>query len=383
MKATVVVITRDRPWKVKRLIESVFGPELPCLSLVLIDDSTSENFKKIERSLAPYADVCQHRSSTEVKSHIENVLKQTGLTPTQKSCLKVCVGLKSPFHKFARSLSRINLFRDQFLALLSQSFAPYSTARNLGIYSAHREFNAQRIVFLDDDCYIRRPERLMDALQLVGERMEGKEIVAVSGLYQDLSLYNGDRTHRYQKPTPTAILTGMKTFLKCSFLTQQEQRLAIMPSHILGGALILSDKVFLRLPFDPFIPRGEDHAYLIDFKARFTRDFTMVRDNLFVVQHDPPSIKPRRLQEKNILRDIFRFIYLRFKVDQCPIPFFTTRWALKSLVGMFLEPSNSECRLLQLWALLFLARLYAKRNAHKYSNIVVAWRFFLEQLGTD
>jgi len=379
MKVTAVVITRDRPLQVERLIDSISQSKMESLSLVLIDDSSHKNFESIENLLFSYGKICEHTSSSEARRKVEGVLKEIDLTRAQRSFVETCVGLKSPFVEFAESLSKIFLFRASFSAILSQSFSPYSTARNLGIYCACRAFNPEKIVFLDDDCYMKRPERLMAALQLVGKKIDGKELVAISGLYEDLSLYMRKKRH-CEELTPTSILTGMNSFLKRSFLTGQEQRLALMPYHTLGGALILSKKVFLSLPFDPFVPRGEDHAYCVDLKDRYGRDFAIARDNLFVVQHDKHLEASRTPQEINTLRDIFRFVYLRFKVGHYFIPYFTIRWALNATFHMFLEAPKSKQRILELWALLFLSRNYAKRNADKYSEIMEAWESFLKRI---
>ncbi len=379
MKVTAVVITRDRPLQVERLIDSISQPKMASLSLVLIDDSSHENFESIENLLLSYGGICEHTSSLEARREVESVLKEIDLTTAQRSFVETCVGLKSPFVEFAESLSKIFLFRASFSAILSQSFGPYSTARNLGIYCACRAFNPEKIVFLDDDCYLKTPERLMAALQLVGRKIDGKELVAISGLYEDLSLYMQKRRH-YEELTPTSILTGMNSFLKRSFLTNQEQRLALTPYHTLGGALILSKKVFLSLPFDPFVPRGEDHAYCVDLKDRYGRDFAFARDNLFVVQHDKKLETSRTPQEINALRDIFRFVYLRFKVGHYFIPHFTIRWALNAAVHMFLEAPKSKQRFLELWALLFFSRNYAKRNSDKYPEIREAWESFLKRI---
>ncbi len=380
MKVTAVVITRDRPLQVKRLIDSISNPEAPSLSLVLIDDSSPENFESTENMLVSYGDAWKHKSSLEARREVKSLLKKTDLARAQKSFIETCVGLKSPFVEFAESLSKRVLFRESLCAILSQSFSPYSTARNLGIYSACRAFDPDRIVFLDDDCYMKSPERLTAALQLIGKKVDGKEIVAVSGLYEALSLSKRKGRHTYEELTPTSILTGMNSFLKRSFLAGQEQRLALMPYHTLGGALILSKKVFTSLPFDPFIPRGEDHAYCVDLKNRYGRDFAIVRDNLFVVQHDRHLGGSRNLQEINTLRDIFRFVYLRFKVGHYFIPYFTIRWALNAAVHMFLETPKSKQRILELSALLFLARNYAKRNADKYPETIEAWESFLKRI---
>jgi hypothetical protein len=240
-------------------------------------------------------------------------------------------------------------------------------------------FNPEMLVFLDDDCYVEMPERLVQAVHLIYKKIANKEIFAVSGLYKELSLALSRNMYPYGRQTPTSILTGMRSFLHRSFLTQQEQRLVLMPYHALGGALILSKKVALSLPFDPFIPRGEDHAYCVDLKARCGEKYALVRDNFFVVQHRS-TVRSRDLQEVNVLRDMFRFIYLRFKVKHAFIPYFTLRWGLTSLISMLLKPWNGKQYLRELWVLLFQARIFAKRNAHKFVSLPKAWKVFLRHL---
>jgi len=380
MKVTAVVITRDRPSQVQQLVASILHSKMPPITFVLVDDSTRRNFEDTEKFLLSSKIIHEHRSSLQMRKEVERVLKRMDLTATQKTSIEACVGSKSSFLEFADSLSKINLFRSSFLDILSRSFSPYSSARNLGIYCACSAFDPERIVFLDDDCYIERPEKLMAALQLIGERLDGKEIIAVSGLYEDLALSKRKSRHRYEELAPTSILTGMSSFLKRSFLTDQQQRLTLMPHHTLGGALVLSRKVFMSLPFDPFIPRGEDHAYCVDLKQRCGRGFTIVRDNQFVVQHgSQPKVSPNR-QETNTLRDIFRFVYLQFKVGEHFIPYLTIRWATSAIIHMLLEAPKSRRRFIELWTLLFLARSFAKRNAGKYSETVKAWRSFLGEV---
>jgi len=379
MKVAVVVITRDRPLQVERLIDSIFRSETPSLSLVLIDDSSVENFERIESLLLSYGDTHEHKSSLEARREVEGVLKKIDCA-RERSFIETCVGLKSPFIEFAESLSKMAPFRGSFSAILSKSFSPYSRARNLGIYCACRAFAPDKIVFLDDDCHLNRPERLTAALQLIGRTVDGKEIVAVSGLYEDLRLSEKKGRHTYDELTPASILTGMNSFLKRSFLTDQQQRLALMPYHALGGAMILSKKVFMTLPFDPYIPRGEDHSYCVDLKDRYGKDFAIVRDNLFIVQHAGGLRVSRNLQEVNALRDIFRFVYLRFKVGHCFIPYFTIRWALNAMVHMLLGTPRSKRRIIELSALLFLARNYAMKNADKYSEIIEPWESFLKRI---
>lgn len=377
METTVVIITRDRPSKVKRLISSILQSKIRGLSLVLVDDSKVENFRCTEKSLFHLRDISEHRSSRQLRMRISELLEKSKIPAENRPLIETCVGIRSPFEEFAESLSQTTLFRKSFFGLLSESFGPYSVSRNLGMYCAWEAFKPRKIVFLDDDCYVNRSERLKEALRLVGGRTNGMEIVAVSGLYEDLSISLLEGNQWHGKPTVTSVLNGMDSFLRRSFLTEQQDRLTPMPYHMLGGALILDRKVFLSLPFDPFVPRGEDHAFCIDLKSRFGKHFAVVRDNAFVVQHDPSHVHPVYAEDKNAVRDIFRFIYLRAKTGRGFIPNFTLRWGSTILLNSVLDLSRSRQSFLKLWALLFLARTYARRNASKYQQLLGAWDYFL------
>lgn len=377
MEVAVVIITKDRPSKVKRLIRSITRSEIGGLTMVLVDDSKDENFHDTKKSLFPLRRVCEHRSSKELKTEISELLEKSKISGEKRPLIEACIGIRSPFEEFAESLPRATILRKSFSTLLSQSFGPYSVSRNLGMYCAWKAFKPRKIVFLDDDCYVDRPERLKEALRLLGDRVDGREIVAVSGLYEGLSVSRLKGKQRHGRLNMKSVLKGMDSFLRRSFLTEQKDRLTLMPYHMLGGALILDRKAFLSMPFDPFIPRGEDHAFCVDLKTRFSKSFAVVRDNAFVVQHDSSHVHSIDAQDKNDVRDIFRFIYLRAKTGKGFIPNFTFRWGSAILLNSIIETSRSRQNFLKLWALLFLARIYARRNAAKYPQLLGAWKNFL------
>jgi len=147
VKVTIVIITKDRPSQVKRLINSISNLDIPSLSLVLIDDSIQESFKRIESVLFSSKNSYEHLSSLEARKKIESILRETALATTQKSQIELCVGTHSPFLELVESLSEFSPFKKNVSTLLSRSFSPYSTARNLGIFIAAKKFNPERIVF--------------------------------------------------------------------------------------------------------------------------------------------------------------------------------------------------------------------------------------------
>jgi len=238
-------------------------------------------------------------------------------------------------------------------------------------------FNPNIIFFLDDDCLILYPEKLRSQLRLIETKLNQRRIVAVAGLYKDLLVCKQKKTfeHRISKKA-LRILRGMDAFLRKSFVAGKA-RFEIMPPHMLGGALILSKKIFYVLPFDPWVARGEDHAYALDLKSFLDKNEIGIRDNHFIVGHQ------RENSQKHIyidvLRDIFRFAYSHAKTGRSFITLFIVRWAFTFLINLSLNPSNHKQYKNELWALLFVAPKFAKENACKFRQNIKAWENFLDQ----
>lgn len=377
MKATIIVITKDRPRAVKNLINSILKARLAFLSLVLIDDSNNENFLQTKHFLQLCSIPFIQMSSPQARKLVEKILAKANLTFNGERFIKDCTGINSPFSSYIDKLFK----RDGSKSTKKRKclkFAPYSPARNLGIYCAVKFFNPDIIFFLDDDCSILEPEKLESQLRLIDTQLNGKKIVAVSGIYkEDMTFEQKDENQIVYKMV--RILQGMDTFLRKTLMVE-EKRFKIMPPHMLGGALILSKKVFHILPFDPYVARGEDHAYALDLKSFLDRNEIAVRDNYFMVGHYREGTKTKA--NINVLRDIFRFIYVHVKTGCSFIAFLTLRWLLAVLLQLFLNPSKYNQFKNELLVLLFFAPKFAKENAHKFRQNITAWKIFLNQLKT-
>lgn len=374
---TFVIITKNRPEMTKRLIKSIFKTRLFSCSIVLIDDSSIDNFIKTGRFLQSHSIPFKQLSSSQAGRLVEESLKKTDLTTYEKNFIRECTGLQSPFCGYVErflesSKSELNLSN-------CLQFAPYSPARNLGIYSALRFFNPVIIIFLDDDCLILYPEKLIDQLQLMEAKLDQKKIVAVGGLYEDLFVRLPPKDRSLEKIL--SILRGMDMFIKKSFQIGKA-RFKTMPPHMLGGALILHKRAFSVIPFDPYVARGEDHAYALDLKRFLAKDEIAIRDSHFIIGHQKGHPKIACAQKRiklNALRDIFRFVYSRIKTGHSFITLFLVRWALTSLCNLFLNPSNYKQYKDELFALLFISPKYAKENGSKYRGSIKAWNSFLCQ----
>lgn len=369
---TFVIITRNRPHMIKRLVKSILKAELSLFSLVLIDDSNSHGFLQTRNFLQSLLIPFKQLSSCQAGKLMEETLKKMKMDPEEKIFVRSCLGLNSPFLCYIERLPRLDDTKSK-LAASSLLFAPYSPARNLGMCSALKFFDPDIVAFLDDDCLILYPDRLKDHILLIGKMLHKKRVEAVSGLYRAFSISPRPRKRIWEKVID--ILRGMDAFLRKSF-ELKVSRFETMPPHMLGGTLILSKKVLHELPFDPYVARGEDHAYSLDLKRLLRRKQVAIRDNHFVVGHTRQRTT-RKGEDVNGLRDIFRFIYIRAKTGFSFIPFFVLRWSLASLVKLFLNPSSfAQCKN-ELWALLFGAPRFAKENGSKFGQSIKAWGEFL------
>jgi len=362
---------------IKHLINSILKARLDSFSLVFIDDSNFNNFLQTKNFLQSHSISFKQLSSLEARRQVEKTLEKTNLTFNEKRFIKNCTGLYPPFCGYVERFFERGEMKPGSTSV-SLWFAPYSPARNLGIYCAVKFFNPNIIFFLDDDCLILYPEKLRSQLRLIETKLNQRRIVAVAGLYKDLLVCKQKKTfeHRISKKA-LRILRGMDAFLRKSFVAGKA-RFEIMPPHMLGGALILSKKIFYVLPFDPWVARGEDHAYALDLKSFLDKNEIGIRDNHFIVGHQ------RENSQKHIyidvLRDIFRFVYSHAKTGRSFITLFIVRWAFTSLINLSLNPSNHKQYKNELWALLFVAPKFAKENACKFRQNIKAWESFLVQL---
>jgi glycosyltransferase involved in cell wall biosynthesis len=374
----VIIITKDRPQMVRRLVDSIVKGGLGSFSLILIDDSNSHNFLQTRDFLKSYSIQSMHISSLQAEGYVEKTLEETNLTVDEKRFVRNCTGLQSPFDDFVERFFNQN--EPRVLPIrLGLRFAPYSVARNLGIYCAVCFFNPDVILFLDDDCLILYPEKLKTIIQLIEAKINGRKIVALAGIYKEISVFK-PKVVAFEGSTLRRVLEvmrGMDAFLRRSLAVQKE-RFNLMPPHMLGGALLLNNRVFRNLPFDPYIARGEDHAYARDIRSLLDKNEIAVRDNQFAVGHEKAEISKNH-EEMNVLRDIFRFVYLHAKTGQWSIPLFIARWSLVFIIQVFLNPSEYvQCKN-QLLALIFYAPRFAKENACKFRLNLKAWTTFLSQ----
>lgn len=187
----------------------------------------------------------------------------------------------------------------------------YSNIRNLCLFLPHL-LNSDLAVLIDDDEVFEDPAFMTKAREFIGQTFDGVFVGAVAGYYLQP---DGDwHVKRETKP-------WMKHWDKFDMMNEaferiigREPRLKETP-FVFGGNMVIHKDVFILIPFDPIVTRGEDIDYLINIKM-FGHKFYL--DNTLAIKHLPPS-KPHPIW-KQLREDIYRFVLERSKLrDQEPV----------------------------------------------------------------
>ncbi len=185
------------------------------------------------------------------------------------------------------------------------SLQGYSNIRNLCILIPHL-FEADAIIFVDDDEVFEDRDFMKRALEFLGENYRGERILAKAGYY--IQPEGGVLLRKDFKPymrywdSVEKMNQAFQQYILC------EERIQRCP-FVFGGNMVLHREVFTRIPFDPAITRGEDIDYLINASIF---GFSFFIDNKLKIRHLPP---PKPYPEWMKIRvDIIRFLYEREKL---------------------------------------------------------------------
>jgi hypothetical protein len=112
-------------------------------------------------------------------------------------------------------------------------------------------------------------------------------------------------------------------------ILSSKERLVPSPM-LLGGNLVLHGYLFRSIPFDPYIPRGEDTDYLINASQW---GYCLLFDKQLQIKHLHPERTEVYFQEE-LRGDIERFLYERRKIRAGldihlnPYPGYFLKWTL-------------------------------------------------------
>ncbi len=202
----------------------------------------------------------------------------------------------------------------------------FSKIRNTGLLLA-QALGMEAAVFIDNDEVVEGPNYLETACQYLNERWNGKIVSGKGGFYVNP---DGTILLRPQHLWWRFLWNKTKWMNRAWEKILSSKDRLVRPPMLLGGNLALHQDLFRHVPYDPYIPRGEDTDYLINASHI---GFSLFFDREMRVKH----LHPERSEiyfEEELKGDIERFLYERDKtkaniqVDLDPYPGRFLKWTL-------------------------------------------------------
>ena len=185
------------------------------------------------------------------------------------------------------------------------SLRGYGAIRNMGLAVA-AVFGHDAVIFIDDDELVLSSDFMDRALYGLGhETRQGLPILAKSGYFLDR---NGSPLADTSKAAfvnrwwskREEFNSWMRRALKGTRISRS--------NYVCGGCFALTSRAWARVPFDPYITRGEDLDYLFSMRLL---GLDVWFDNRWVVKHLPP---PTAQLSARFMQDVYRWYYERAKV---------------------------------------------------------------------
>ena len=182
----------------------------------------------------------------------------------------------------------------------------YGAIKNLGLAAA-AVLGHDVVVFLDDDNVALDQDFLLNAVYGLGSlNRQGQPISVKSGFFVD------QKDSPYPRPTTAwseRYWSKAGEFNKVMERMQSAQRFS-RSNHMCGGCCALHAEAFSRVPFDPYITRGEDLDYVFDLRAN---GLDVWFDNAWFVRSQPPAEKASG--PSLFMQDTYRWLYEYRKLD--------------------------------------------------------------------
>jgi len=202
----------------------------------------------------------------------------------------------------------------------------FSKIRNIGLLLS-QALSIEVAIFIDNDEVVEDPDYLKIACEYLDQRWNGKRVRGKGGFY-----INSDG----EILLPPQHLWWKFLWNKTKWMNRvwemilsSKDRLVPSPM-LLGGNFVIHRHLFQSVPFDPYIPRGEDTDYLINSSQL---GFCVLFDRQLRIKHLHPERKGVYFQEE-LKWDIERFLYKRQKtkmglgVNLDPYPGYFLQWTL-------------------------------------------------------
>ncbi len=266
---------------------------------------------------------------------------------------------------------------------MTLSLQGYGNVRNIQLLVACM-LEVPVVVGLDDDEIVTDPAFLKKALEFVGRSIEGKFVGGVGGFYLNESGEKLPPRERESTGRGSSLFARKVEIMNAAVeeLERKPGRL-VETNFVYGGNMVIHQELFGNVPFDPFIPRGEDIDYLIN--TRLAGYHFFFDKELSVVHLPPPTSNQLR-------EDVIRFIYEREKLKRAgEMSGFTplTAESLAPYPGAFLGDELEKEALAALreqgfpTELVGQAQRYAREMVPRFYEFWRGWPRLVQAVGDD
>lgn len=187
------------------------------------------------------------------------------------------------------------------------SLRGYGAIKNMGLAVA-AVFGHDVAVFLDDDEVVLDSDFLVNAVFGLGSvNRQNLQILVKSGFFID------EYESPYAEPTDEwteRYWSKAADFNKVMEKAQTSANRITRANHMCGGCCALHAAAFTRVPFDPYITRGEDLDYLLNLRAC---GMDVWFDNQWFVRAQPPE--EAASVPSVFMQDVHRWLYEYRKLD--------------------------------------------------------------------
>ena len=181
------------------------------------------------------------------------------------------------------------------------SLRGYGAIKNMGLAVA-AVFGHDVAVFLDDDEVVLDENFLVNAVFGLGSlTRQNLKILAKSGFFVD------PHDSPYAEPTEAwseRYWSKAAEFNKVMERAQTSQNRITRSNHLCGGCCALHAAAFSKVPFDPYITRGEDLDYVLNLRAA---GLDVWFDNQWFVRSQPPE--EMASVPSLFMQDVHRWLY--------------------------------------------------------------------------
>ncbi|MDI6639921.1 MAG: hypothetical protein QMD78_03770 [Methanocellales archaeon] len=257
----------------------------------------------------------------------------------------------------------------------------YGRVRNMGLVMG-AILGAENLILLDDDEVVLDGDFIEKATEFIGKRRNGKIIGGIAGYYID-----ENNAYMLEERTPWwKHLWNKERKMNEAFRIIESRERLNDTTFAFGGNMVVNKALFKKVPFDPWISRGEDIDFMLNAKF-FGFDFLL--DSQLRVKHLPPKPVSDVAKMRN---DIYRFMYQREKLklydvspselDPYPGAFLKSDLGARAFITSMLLGIDALLRrdLSDVFAYidnarssLGEARKYAERNVKRYLKFQENW----------